>query len=539
MKPMTVARRFLLLLAVSFALVLAFGVWRLSHLARFPEEAKGLTTNLQATFSLNQEMHQDVARTNELVHRQFEALDPEFPESFRRLNHAVGERVTHYLTLPIDEPERLSVEEIRTAYDELGVQAAQVYSLLRAGERREALALRHEMEALAKELDADFGVLNDLQVAKLDAVILRLERSVERGRLELLGLGFGVVLVLGLFLLQLRRLVLAPIGAILDTAERIRGGDLAARAAVRRDDELGRLARGFNFMADSLTADQAELERRVEERTRRLEELQDQLVQTAKLSSLGELVAGVAHELNNPLTAILGYAELAQGKLRAQGADPALLEGQRVILSQVERCRRIVTGLTQFARPQKPRLAAVRLNRLVEGVMVLREYELGARDVAIVRDYDPAEPVIAADPSKLEQAVLNLLNNAYDAIRETGRGGTIRASTRREGTRVSVVVEDDGAGIREPDRVFDPFYTTKEVGQGTGLGLAVSYGIAEEHGGEIRARNLRRGARFTLTLPVGAPEELGPPVPFDPAPRPGEHPVERIRRILVSGEKTP
>jgi C4-dicarboxylate-specific signal transduction histidine kinase len=539
MKSMTVARRFLLLLVVSFALVLAFGVWRLSQLGRFPEVAKGLTANLQATFTLNQAMHRDVARTAGLVHRQFEALDPAFPETFGRLNHAVGERVTHYLTLPIGAAERLAVEEIRTAYDELGVQAAEIFSLLRAGERREARAHLDGLQALVDDLDREFSVLNDLQVAKLDAVILQLRRSIARGRLELLVVGAAVVLALALFIFELRRLVLSPIGAILATAERIHAGDRSARAPVAREDELGRLATGFNFMADSLVADQADLERRVEERTRQLEELQDQLVQSAKLSALGGLVAGVAHELNNPLTAILGYAELAERRLSGPGGDPGLLEGQRVIVSQVERCRRIISGLTQFARPQKPRLAAVHLNRLVEGVLVLREYELGTRNIAIVRDYDPAEPVIAADPSKLEQVILNLLNNAHDAIRETGRGGTIRMVTRRRGARVSLAVEDEGAGIREPDRVFEPFYTTKEVGQGTGLGLSVSYGIAEEHGGELRAENLPRGARFTLVLPVGEPAGLGPPVPAETPRSLGELPLERMRKILVSGEKAP
>lgn len=539
MKSMTVARRFLLLLVVSFALVLAFGVWRLFQLGRFPEEAKGLTANLQATYALNQEMHRDVGRTAELVHHQLQVADPRFQEAFGRLNRAVGDRITRYLTLPVDETERLAVEEIRAAYDELGVRAAQIYALLQAGEREEAVARHHELHELTEDLDRSFSVLNDLQVAKLDAVILRLRRSIARGRLELVVVGTAAVLALGLFTLDLRRRVLAPIGAILATAERIRAGDRSARAPVARADELGRLATGFNFMADSLVADQADLERRVEERTRQLEELQGQLVQSAKLSALGGLVAGVAHELNNPLTAILGYAELAERRLSGPGGDPGLLEGQRVIVSQVERCRRIISGLTQFARPQKARLAAVHLNRLIEGVLVLREYELGTRNIAIVRDYDPGEPVIAANPSKLEQVLLNLLNNAHDAIRETGRGGTIRIVTRRRGARVSVAVEDDGTGIREPDRVFEPFYTTKEVGQGTGLGLSVSYGIAEEHGGELRAESLASGARFTLALPVGEPAGLGAPVPAEvPRPR-GELPLERMRKILVSGEKTP
>jgi two-component system NtrC family sensor kinase len=181
-----------------------------------------------------------------------------------------------------------------------------------------------------------------------------------------------------------------------------------------------------------------------------------------------------------------------------------------VIISQVDRCKRIVSGLSQFARRQKPRLEPVRLNRLVERVLALRAYELEARNVTLVRDYDPADPELAADSYKLEQVVLNLLNNAHDAIRESGRGqGTIRVTTELNDSGAAISIEDDGAGIREPDRIFEPFYTTKEVGQGTGLGLAVCYGIVEEHGGTIRAENRHPGARLTVTLPSRPPQTLG------------------------------
>ena len=500
----------LLLLALSFALLLGIGGWLLYRLGELPEEAAGLTRDLQATIALNQSIHRQVHRATGLLERQLDGLDPAFPEEFRRLNYAVGELETRYLTLRIEPEERLAVERIRATYDHLGLRAAQVYSLLQAGERDRALATLDQLRRDDLRLDADFHRLDDLQIRKLEAVMGRLGRSVLRGERALLLLAAGVIVLLALFLAELRRLVLQPIRSILQTAEGIRAGDLTARAPVQREDELGRLATGFNFMADTLAQDQAELERRVEERTREVQELQETLIQTAKLSALGELVGGVAHELNNPLTAILGYAELTRGKLERQQADSDLLDAQQVIISQVDRCKRIVSGLSQFARRQKPRLEPVRLNRLVERVLALRAYELEARNVTLVRDYDPADPELAADSYKLEQVVLNLLNNAHDAIRESGRGqGTIRVTTRFDDSGAAISIEDDGAGIREPDRIFEPFYTTKEVGQGTGLGLAVCYGIVEEHGGTIRAENRHPGARLTVTLPSRPPQTLG------------------------------
>ena len=443
-------RRILLLPALSLALLLGLGGWLLFRLGKFPDQASALTGNLQATFALNQRIHDGVQRANELVHRQFEEVDPGFSEAFRRLNYSIGEMETHYLTLRIDREERLAVERIREAYDELGVRAGQIYAHLRAGERERALEGRDELQAVVTRLDREFRGLGDLQVAKLDAVTSRLRSAVVEGQRTLLLLGVGVVAL--------------------------------------------------------LIFSQAELERRVEERSRQIQELQESLIQTAKLSALGQLVGGVAHELNNPLTAILGYAQLTRTKLERRGADSGLIEGQRVIEEQVERCKRIVGGLSQFARPQKPRLEPVRLNCVVERVLSLREYGLGVRNVSVVRDLDPSDPELAADPYKLEQVVLNLLNNAHDAILEAGHGhGSIRVSTSREGSHVTLAVEDDGAGIREPERIFEPFYTTKEVGQGTGLGLSVCYGIVEEHRGEIRAENRNPGARLTVTLPLRPP----------------------------------
>jgi two-component system NtrC family sensor kinase len=237
------------------------------------------------------------------------------------------------------------------------------------------------------------------------------------------------------------------------------------------------------------------------------------------MSAVGRMVSGVAHELNNPLTVIMGNTELAKRRLIAKGGDPKEIEFLDKLHQHGDRCRRIVANLLQFARQERPTLESTKLNQLVEQGLQLREYELQTRNVELVREFDTADPIVCADSNKIIQVVLNLLNNAHDAIREAARPGMILIRTAVKGNQVALEFLDNGTGLREPERVFDPFYTTKEIGQGTGLGLSVCYGIIEEHHGTIHAENWDQGARFIITLPLGegcraaAPEQA--PVAVD------------------------
>jgi two-component system NtrC family sensor kinase len=311
------------------------------------------------------------------------------------------------------------------------------------------------------------------------------------------------------FTILLRRRVQQPLQLILEATNQVRLGDFSARAAESHRDELGQLGQSFNFMAASLAESYAGLESKVEERTRQLTNLQQQLVQAEKMSAVGRMVSGVAHELNNPLAVIMGHTELAKKRLITAGGDTSEIKLMQTLHEQGDRCRKIVANLLQFARQEKPSLEAVKLNDLVEQALQLREFELKTRNIQLVREYDTANPIFCADPNKIVQVVLNLLNNAHDAIREAGRPGTIWVRTASEAGQVRLEFLDNGTGLQEPARVFDPFYTTKEVGQGTGLGLSVCYGIIEEHEGTIRAENWEHGARFVIALPAGNPAALG------------------------------
>ena len=236
--------------------------------------------------------------------------------------------------------------------------------------------------------------------------------------------------------------------------------------------------------------------------------IQSKLVQTEKMAALGQLVSGIAHELNNPLTSIMGYAQLALGR-----APETLTDDVKMIFAEAERARRIVKNLLFFARQAQPERTRVDLNEIVERTVALRGYELKIENIAIRCELATDLPATLADPHQLQQVVLNLLVNAEQAILESRGRGTILLSTRKTvESRLLVEVSDDGPGIPPEiaSRIFDPFFTTKPPGLGTGLGLSIVYGIVEQHGGDVAFENLPAGgAKFTVEIPLlSVPPEI-------------------------------
>ena len=230
-----------------------------------------------------------------------------------------------------------------------------------------------------------------------------------------------------------------------------------------------------------------------------LRRTQEQLLQSEKMSAVGQLIAGVAHELNNPLTAILGYAQLLEGA----GLDHRSADYVRKLFKQAQRTHRVVQNLLSFARQRKPQKQHVDLKKVLEETLTLRDYDLRVNNITLERNIAQEIPPVMADPHQLEQVFLNIINNALDAMLEGSGSGVLKVSVYRKDGFVCVEFDDSGPGIKDTARVFDPFYTTKNVGKGTGLGLSICYGIVKEHGGEIIARNRDEGgASITVRLPA-------------------------------------
>jgi len=230
-----------------------------------------------------------------------------------------------------------------------------------------------------------------------------------------------------------------------------------------------------------------------------LRRTQEQLLHSEKMAAVGQLISGVAHELNNPLTAILGYSQLLAscGQVGPQG-----LEYSEKLYKQAQRTHKIVQNLLSFSRQHKPERVPVRLNQVLEDTLALRDYDLRMSHIRLHLDLAENLPSAAADPHQLQQVFLNLVNNALDAVLEASGDGDLWVRTALEKGKFIVEFVDSGPGVKDASRVFDPFYTTKPVGKGTGLGLSICYGIITEHGGHIRVRNLPpRGACFTIELP--------------------------------------
>jgi PAS domain S-box-containing protein len=235
-----------------------------------------------------------------------------------------------------------------------------------------------------------------------------------------------------------------------------------------------------------------------------LRRTQEQLVHSEKLAAVGQLISGVAHELNNPLTAILGYSQL----LSSSGeVGPQALGYSEKLYKQAQRTHRIVQNLLSFARQHKPERVAVQLNTILEDTLALRDYDLRMSQIHVHLDMSSELPEVPADPHQLQQVFLNLINNAVDAILETGAEGDLWVRTGVEADRAYVEFADSGPGVKDASRVFDPFYTTKPVGKGTGLGLSICYGIITEHGGSIQVKNAPEGgAIFRIELPLRSVE---------------------------------
>lgn len=350
--------------------------------------------------------------------------------------------------------------------------------------------------------------------------------------LAVLSLGFVIFAALSVSFL-VHRLVHLPLRDLESGAKRLTSGDLDHAIPVRSADELGQMAISFNSMTEALRDSQLErknwaqtLEEKVKTRTQQLRVAEAEATRSEKLASVGLLAAGIAHELNNPLTGVLTFSNLLRKKMPDGSADA---EDMDLVIQETKRCAAIIRRLLDFAREKKPEKKFHDLNQIIEETERLIERPAHLRDIEIRKELDTSLPPVWVDADQIKQVVMNMLVNAQQAI---DKRGTINVRTRiapelksadplTEAVRMAeVAIMDTGCGIPEKNlqRIFDPFFTSKEVGKGTGLGLSVSHGIVRAHGGLIEVESrVGEGTTFRVYLPV-KPEAESTGFPGDRSP---------------------
>jgi len=311
----------------------------------------------------------------------------------------------------------------------------------------------------------------------------------------------------GLFGMLMAQRVTRPILELVQGALAIAGGDLKKKIYVRSSDEIGKLSQTFNYMGDELLKHQEEIQRfnvelqdRVEERTRELKEAQQQLIQAKKMAAVGELGAGVAHEINNPLMGVLGCSQLLLMRHPEGDPDHTMLAD---IEHEAQRIRAIVSGLLETSQTGEPGAGRLDLRNLVLHIVDQRTTEMRSKGIRLETELPEDLPSIRGHSGQMETVISELLTNAKHA---TGAGGLIKISASgTAGEVVKLEIKDSGAGIapEHVDRVFEPFFTTKQNWEGKGLGLATAYKIIEKHQGKIAVTSeVGKGSTFTLTFPA-------------------------------------
>jgi two-component system NtrC family sensor kinase len=339
----------------------------------------------------------------------------------------------------------------------------------------------------------------------------------------LVGIAFFIVSLIGIQFF-FKKSVADPVRALLGGVKEVASGNLKYRVPLSSHDEIGLLASSFNRMTEDLqgiTVSRDALVSEMNERRKTEEELkvaygklkdtQLQLVQSAKMASVGQLASGVAHEINNPLTGVLNNVQL-MSLMAAKNTEFNMCDFKEflgIIEESALRCKKITQALLDFSHASKAQLQAVSLNDSADRVVVLISHEINLNNITIRKELDPKLPKIKADPQLLEQVILDLVVNSKWAIQKKGlpEGGSITIKTRHDKETNQAVIEviDTGIGIPEEnmEKIFEPFFTTKEVGEGTGLGLSLVYGIVTNLNGTIKVESQwGKGATFRLGFPI-------------------------------------
>jgi signal transduction histidine kinase len=349
----------------------------------------------------------------------------------------------------------------------------------------------HGIEYFAGAAKIDVGGLNVVTRISVSAAYLTARQLLS----DLVIVGLIIVFIAAISGVAVSRKFTAPLESLSAAVRKVAKGDFSVNVDIQSRDEIGQLSTSFNDMADELM-----------ERERSLKSAQLALVQSEKMAALGTLSAGLAHEVKNPLSAVLGYAQLSKRKLSQPDVIKQHLD---TIENETRRCNEIISNLMQFSRQEKGEFTDVTINEVVEKSVGIVDHQLGLNNVHVNMELTPDIPKIIGNPNQLQQVLMNLAINAQQAMAPDG--GTVDIVTSCDDDKVYISVSDTGPGISEEvaKKIFEPFYTTKAAGEGTGLGLSVTYGIIQDHKGDIRVEQADSGgARFVIALPLHITREL-------------------------------
>ena len=437
-------------------------------------------------------------------------------DRFRSLGDDADRQMRQYLFHVLSPAARLQVERMKERHETFEVLAQRAFDLAERGETAAARARLAELDVEAIILDSAVANFLEARVAQRSALQEAYRQRTTRARIALVMVGFGLIALLLALVTRLRHRVLVPLQQLALASRSIRAGDPLARVPEQRYEELEQVSKAFNEMADGVQLSRETVEMQNEELRLSLEQLQEtqqELVQHEKLSTMGQMLTGLAHELNNPLSGVLGMAELLRAEL-AGSPDPGTRRVGTELAEPLEReavrARDLVRSLLSFARKATGTLGAIPLHSAVTTAVALRAHAFVQAGRRVELDI-PGGLFVVGEMQKFQHAVMNVVNNALDAIVTSG-GSVLRISARHEGDdMVRVDFDDDGGGFRDPGSVFAAFYTTKPADRGTGLGLTLVQQFIEEFGGSVVATNRPEGgARLTMRM-----RRAAPPVPTD------------------------
>jgi two-component system NtrC family sensor kinase len=391
----------------------------------------------------------------------------------------------------LDIPDRSRIFEARPDHRVLGVISA----------------IYNEPDCYTPDCHAHPPEQKVLGVLDIGMSLVDVDTEIKRAQNKMIIFAIIAILVIALTIsVSINRYVTRPVRALVEGTRKIAEGDLNYSIPLKSADEIGQLASSFNQMtsdlkrADDKLIDWGKtLEQKVQQRTKELRLAENQLFQSEKLASLGKLAAGVAHEINSPLTGVLTYSSLLLREKK--DADPEK-EDLEVIVNETNRCKRIVKGLLDFARQTEPDKALSDINEVIEKSIDLIAHQASIQSIKIEKKVKPDIPRIMIDRGQIQQVFINILLNAIEAMPQ---GGTLTISSVIQDQMLAIGFADTGAGIPEENlrKIFDPFFTTKKQGRGTGLGLSVSYGIIERHRGRLEVKSkVGKGTTFTIRLPI-------------------------------------